>query len=627
MSFKLRKPIVITVNTVNEQTTVSEAINDVHLPTTTTTIDALPLNRTPSNQRSFIPSTFNVSSPSSISTSVSPASSGGTHSYRFFGSKKSKSQLRKSISMVNVRWNDYEVFAHNSGYNNNLKNNLELMSTNKANTPNEVTSSLSFGIASNGGSLATNNTVGDKSGLIYKGSMRKWRSFSSLYDKNSETSGIKIEPTLRDIREENIEDFKKKNIRNLREKKHLEIVKGSKSDRSLSSGAGRRAENDKEDISEDPSVKSNVRAIYEYYHITSPKGDVISDQFCGVADRYGFIIIEEEEKCELLGLTPHEIRFEKKEAQRSEKWVKWVSASKFVKKSGNFGITSYVFPWDTKFQNRIYKGIPDSWRQPVWHFLLTNGGAESEFDDNLIRTYNTLLTLPSQHERQIDLDIPRTLNSHIMFRTRYGPGQRALFNVLRTFSNYDKQVGYCQGMTNIVAILLMYYAEESAFVMLTKLFTRCNLHNLYIPGFPALLESFYVQEKLMTLYAPKISENFVSIVFLRFLVLLYLTAYATRWYITLFAGDVVPHHTMLRIWDLLMLNGFDVLYFVAVALLKYHKTTLLSSTFERIMILLSTTLTIEDDDRLVRKVSKLYERRGRKRLVDTLKAEYRSQIK
>lgn len=47
-----------------------------------------------------------------------------------------------------------------------------------------------------------------------------------------------------------------------------------------------------------------------------------------------------------------------------------------------------------------------------------------------------------------------------MFRTRYGPGQRALFDVLRAFSNYDEQVGYCQGMTNIVTILLMYYTEE-----------------------------------------------------------------------------------------------------------------------------------------------------------------------
>jgi len=48
-------------------------------------------------------------------------------------------------------------------------------------------------------------------------------------------------------------------------------------------------------------------------------------------------------------------------------------------------------------------------------------------------------------------------------------------------------------------------------------------------------------------------------------------AYATRWYITLFAGNVVPHHTVLRIWDLMMLHGFDVLYFVAIAVLQYHQ--------------------------------------------------------
>ncbi|CAJ0747544.1 22216_t:CDS:2, partial [Entrophospora sp. SA101] len=59
------------------------------------------------------------------------------------------------------------------------------------------------------------------------------------------------------------------------------------------------------------------------------------------------------------------------------------------------------------------------------------------------------------------LDVPRTLQSHIMFKTRYGPGQRSMFNVLKAFSNYDQQVGFCQGMANIVAILLLYYSEES----------------------------------------------------------------------------------------------------------------------------------------------------------------------
>jgi hypothetical protein len=32
--------------------------------------------------------------------------------------------------------------------------------------------------------------------------------------------------------------------------------------------------------------------------------------------------------------------------------------------------------------------------------------------------------------------------------------------VLRAFANYDQEVGYCQGMTNIVATILMYCEEE-----------------------------------------------------------------------------------------------------------------------------------------------------------------------
>lgn len=48
------------------------------------------------------------------------------------------------------------------------------------------------------------------------------------------------------------------------------------------------------------------------------------------------------------------------------------------------------------------------------------------------------------------------------------------------------------------------------------MFTKCNLHDLFIPGFPALMESFYVQEKLMNKYAYKILVQFVSILSLIF---------------------------------------------------------------------------------------------------------------
>ncbi|GBC24152.1 uncharacterized protein OCT59_008863 [Rhizophagus irregularis] len=359
---------------------------------------------------------------------------------------------------------------------------------------------------------------------------------------------------------------------------------------------------------------SDIRMIYDYYHFN--QSNLRKDEkFSSNVDKYGFVTSEGKK---IKVIPTQEKKRDKKDAKRSLKWAHWVSNNKLVVRSGNFGISSYKFPWDSKFFKRISKGIPDSWRSPVWYYLATNGSTDTEFDEDLVKTYKDLLKLPSAHERQIDLDIPRTLHSHIMFRTRYGPGQRALFDVLRAFSNYDEQVGYCQGMTNIATILLMYYTEEYAFIMLTKMFTKCNLHDLYIPGFPALMESFYVQEKLMNKYAYKIFVHFKNLQISS-------TAYATRWYITLFTSDVVPHHTLLRIWDLLMLYGFDILYFVAVALLKYNEAILLSSDFDRALTMLSSSIKVTDDDKLTKKIRKMYNKKGTQKLIVNLKEEYRNQ--
>ena len=43
--------------------------------------------------------------------------------------------------------------------------------------------------------------------------------------------------------------------------------------------------------------------------------------------------------------------------------------------------------------------------------------------------------------------------------------QQALFHVLAAYSMYNTDVGYCQGMSQIAALLLMYFNEEVCFTM------------------------------------------------------------------------------------------------------------------------------------------------------------------
>nr|CAD7570144.1 unnamed protein product [Timema californicum] len=111
--------------------------------------------------------------------------------------------------------------------------------------------------------------------------------------------------------------------------------------------------------------------------------------------------------------------------------------------------------------------------------------------------------------RQIDLDVNRTYRDHIMFRERYGLKQQALFNVLGAYSVYNLDIGYCQGMSQIAALLLMYLNEEDAFWALSVLVAdkRYTMHGFFIPGFPKLLRYQEHHDKIMNRFLPKLKKH------------------------------------------------------------------------------------------------------------------------
>ena len=53
-------------------------------------------------------------------------------------------------------------------------------------------------------------------------------------------------------------------------------------------------------------------------------------------------------------------------------------------------------------------------------------------------------------------DIHRTFPAHQRFKESGGSGQDALFKVSKAYAVYDKEVGYCQGLSFIAASLLIH---------------------------------------------------------------------------------------------------------------------------------------------------------------------------
>ena len=72
---------------------------------------------------------------------------------------------------------------------------------------------------------------------------------------------------------------------------------------------------------------------------------------------------------------------------------------------------------------------------------------------------------------QIGRDVDRTFPQHEMFYHDGGPGQESLRRLLTWYAALDPEVGYCQGMGFIAALLLSYMIEEDAFYCLYAVLT------------------------------------------------------------------------------------------------------------------------------------------------------------
>ncbi|TVY40948.1 TBC domain-containing protein [Lachnellula subtilissima] len=233
---------------------------------------------------------------------------------------------------------------------------------------------------------------------------------------------------------------------------------------------------------------------------------------------------------------------------------------------------------------------------------------DSATDEAIIEAFHTLLQQGSADDVQIDIDVPRTINSHIMFRRRYRGGQRLLFRVLHSLTLYFPDTGYVQGMASLAATLLCYYDEERCFVMLVRMWTLRGLDKLYEAGFSGLMSALDELEK-QWLKGGEVSQKLTELC-------IEPTAYGTRWYLTLFNYSI-PFPAQLRVWDVFMLLGdsdlnstptkeepfngcLDVLHATSAALIDGTREILMDSDFENAMKVLTSWIPVKDEELLMR---------------------------
>ncbi|XP_051947976.1 USP6 N-terminal-like protein [Xyrauchen texanus] len=274
-----------------------------------------------------------------------------------------------------------------------------------------------------------------------------------------------------------------------------------------------------------------------------------------VTDRFGFLHKEELPIPSVL-----EEKQKQVEIDRVQKWLKMLKNWSKYKNSD-------------RMIKRVYKGIPLQLRGQAWVLLLD---VEKVKNDNAgkYERMKEQAQLYSTEIKQIDLDINRTFRDHIMFMDRFGLKQQSLFNVLSAYSVYNTEVSYCQGMSQIAAILLMFMNEEDAFWALTQLLTNQKhaMHGFFVPGFPKLLRFQNHHDQILSKLLPKLKKHLDK-------EQMSCGIYSTKWFLQCFI-DRTPFTLTLRLWDIFILEGEKVLTAMAYTILQVHKKRLLKMSLE-----------------------------------------------
>ncbi|XP_052131622.1 ecotropic viral integration site 5 ortholog isoform X3 [Frankliniella occidentalis] len=232
-----------------------------------------------------------------------------------------------------------------------------------------------------------------------------------------------------------------------------------------------------------------------------------------------------------------------------------------------------VSDWDNFFKKKnqyvrdlVRKGIPNKLRGTVWQRLC------NAQESPITKQYAEYIKATSACEKVIRRDIARTYPEHEFFKEKDGLGQESLFNVMKAYSLHDREVGYCQGSGFIVGLLLMHMPEEETFAVLVKLMQDYRLREMFKPTMAELGLYMYQLENLVQEHLPDLHIHFLSQSF-------HTSMYASSWFLTLFT-TAMPLPVACRIMDVFLLEGMEIIFKVALALLTIAKDNILSLDME-----------------------------------------------
>ena len=185
--------------------------------------------------------------------------------------------------------------------------------------------------------------------------------------------------------------------------------------------------------------------------------------------------------------------------------------------------------------------------------------------------------IKSKYESNILKDLTRTFPKDKSF-SKESKNYKKLYNILVSYSNYNKNIGYTQGMNFLGAIsIYLFESEENSFLFLDSLINKFELYNFFgidtknkliskLVNYSNILHK-YIPEIISYLDKQQISHDFFS----------------TGWILTLFSNSM-KRENLITSWAFMIIFGWKFFYSFVIQVLINYKEEIFNTNVNNLCI-------------------------------------------
>ena len=200
--------------------------------------------------------------------------------------------------------------------------------------------------------------------------------------------------------------------------------------------------------------------------------------------------------------------------------------------------------------------------EKIWNIELSKYSKFSKIS-NFSQTYQKYIQCSKLYDKEIIKDLSRTFPNDSSFH-KGTSSYKKLFNILKAYSNYNKEIGYAQGMNFIVAKLIKFLDnEKDSFIYLDSIFNKLKM--VEVLGISNYLErKMKTVEFLLKTLCPDI---------LYFLERKKINheIFTAKWYITLFSQNFKFDNILKILWNFSIIYGWKFIFLFSISVIVSFK--------------------------------------------------------